>query len=53
MAEYLRRQRLRDMKYIVYDLGVMGSNHGQVELEVRSTSKLYVNKKSFNQMQDN
>ena len=45
MAEWLRRRRLRDMKCTlhnlkctVHNLEVMGSNRGQVELGVCSTS---------------
>ena len=37
MDQWLR-QALRDMKCTVRDLEVMGSNPGQVKLEVRGTS---------------
>ena len=40
MAEWFRRRHLRDMKYTVHDLEVMGSNCSLVELGVRSASCL-------------
>ena len=38
MAKWLRQQRLRDMKCIVHDLEVRGSNTGHVKLGMHSTS---------------
>ena len=38
MAEWLRRWRLRDIKYTAHDLEVMDLNPCRVKLGMRSTS---------------
>ena len=40
MAEWLKRQPLRDMECTVHDLEVIGLNPSRAELEVYSTSVL-------------